>query len=189
MGTVSIGSDTFDIYGTEAGAKSYLAGRLGVSAWTDADSNDKRRALVEATRWLDRANWQGLKTDLVTPQALEFPRTGLTDKDGQSVDSATVPLDVEYACYELAVVLLDDAAKPDSPDGGSNVKRAKAGPAEVEFFVGTQGDFPRFPTRAHELIRSFLEGASTLAAPWASDTSGETAFDDDDLLDLNEGVA
>lgn len=184
-GQVIIGADTYDIYGSEAGAKTYMRARLGADAWDDADSGDRKRALVSAARWIDRARWQGQRTDLVTPQALAFPRTGLTDCDGNAVADTWTPDD---AGYELALVLLGDAEVPDEADSGSNIKRLKAGPAELEFFKGTTGTVSRFPTIAHELLRCFLEGAGGIGGAWASGGDEESQFDDDDAYGLRQGL-
>lgn len=189
MGTITISATTYDVYGTEAGLKSYMAAHVNSTAYDNATSTNKKKGQISATRWLDRANWLGQKTDLVTPQSPEFPRTGLTDKDGNEVDDATVPTVVDEACYELVLYLLDDETITQSPDGGSNIKNVKAGSAQVEFFKGTQGAFPRFPIEAHELIRYFLEGASGLTAPMAPGVDVESSFDDADGYGLGGGFA
>jgi hypothetical protein len=189
MGTVTISGINYDVYGTSAGLKSYMAAHMNSSAYDSASSTNRKKAHVSATRWLDRANWQGQKYDLATPQALEFPRTGLTDKDGQEVAEDTVPTAVENACYELVLYLLDDETATQSLDQGSNVKRVQAGSAQVEFFKGTAGKYPRFPTEAHELIRYFLEGASGLTAPYAPGVDIESQFDSDDGYGLGGGLA
>lgn len=189
MGQVTISGTDYDVYGTTAGLKSYMAANINSAAYDDASSTDRKKAHVSATRWLDRANWQGAMTDLVTPQPLEFPRTGLTDKDGNEVASDAVPDEVDEACYELVIYLLDDATITQSPDQGSNVKNVQAGSAQVEFFKGTQGKFPRFPIEAHELIRYFLEGASGISPPYAPGASVESQFDDCDGYGLGGGMA
>lgn len=189
MGTVTISGTSYEVYGTSTGLKAYMAAHMNSAAYDDASSNDRKKAHVSATRWLDRANWQGQKYDLVTPQTLEHPRTGLTDKDGNAVDETTVHESVEFATYELVLYLLADAEATQAFDQGSNVKKVQAGSASVEFFKGTDGKYPRFPTEAHELIRYFLEGASGLTGPMAPGTSAGSAFDDDDRYGLNGGLA
>lgn len=189
MGTVSISGTDYDVYGDTAGLKAYMAARLGSTNYDAADSGNKKAAHVSATRWLDRANWQGQKTDLVTPQSLEHPRTGLTDKDDNVVADDAVHITVEEACYELVEYLLGDPALTGSPDSGSNVRSAKAGSAEVEFFKPTEGSYPRFPTEANELIRYFLEGSSGISAPYAPGVDAESQFDDGDSYGLSDGFA
>lgn len=189
MGTITIGTTTYDVYGTTAALKSYMAAKLGSTNYDAATTTEQKQAHISATRWLDRANWQGQKYDLTTPQPLEHPRTGLTDKDGNEVAEDTVHITVEEATYELVEYLLGDPTLTGSPDSGSNIKRAKAGSAEAEFFRPTEGTYPRFPTEAHELIRYFLEGASGISAPYAPGVDVESQFDDDDSYGLTEGFA
>jgi len=73
----------------------YFNERLNNDAWF-AESDSKRlRALMTATRYIDRLNYHGCKT--VATQFLEFPRNGGT----------TTPEDVQFACCEIAYNLLD----------------------------------------------------------------------------------
>ncbi len=181
MGQVTIQATVFDIYGTSGDADGYMKARWGGEPWADADSDDKKQTLVSATRMIDRENWIGQKT--VSAQALEFPRTGLTDKDGNAVDSATVPGVVEEANYELAFALLNDAAVQEADTTGSNVKRVKAGSAEVQFFRPTTGT--PFPTIADDLLKSF-RGSGVLAG-LASGTDEVSAFCDSNPYGLSEG--
>jgi hypothetical protein len=187
MGTVTISGNSFDVYGTSADLKTYMLAHMNSTAYDNASSGDRKKAHVSATRWLDRANWAGDKTS--SSQALEFPRTGLTDKDGNDVASDAVPTVVEHACYELILYLLDDATATQSDDQGSNVKRVKAGSAEVEFFKGTDGKKSRFPTEANELIRYFLEGQTSIVTPYAPGTDAESSFDDDDYYGIEEALS
>jgi len=189
MGQVSISGVAYDVYGTEAGFKAYMAGRIGADDYDDAISNDRKKAMVSATRWLDRQNWDGLRTDPDTPQALEWPRTGLTNKDGEALDDSVVPTDVEEASYELALVLLGDDDQQDAVSTGSNIKRVQAGEAQVEWFKGTEGSYPVFPPQAHDLVKYWLEGHGGFTGAWSGDADSESAFDDDDVRGLGQGYA
>lgn len=189
MGTVLISGTSYDVYGTSAGLKSYMAANVNSAGYDDASSSGRKKAHISATRWLDRANWQGNRTDPDTPQALEFPRTGLSNKDGESVASDAVPTAVDEACYELVIYLLDDESITQNLSSGSNVKKVKAGSAEVEFFRGTDGIYPEFPTEVHNLIGWFLEGAGEISTPYAPGTDVESAFDDGDRYSVSEGLA
>ena len=186
MGQVTIGGTTFEIYGTRTAAINYMKARLGADAWNSASSSDKDRALVSATRKIDRENWIGDKTAPAPGQPLEFPRTGLIDKDGVAVGSVNVPLLVEEANYELALVLLDDATKQDSGDTSSNTKRVKAGSAEVEFFRQTAGH--AFPDIIQDLIGLWLDGLDFAGSGNADfGTDGCSTFDDIDQWGRTRG--
>lgn len=175
MGTVSISGKTFEIYGEKAAAITYLLARLDAAAWTTASGANKDRALVSATRMLDRQNWIGQKD--VDSQALEFPRTDLVDKDGNAVDNVVVPLLVEEANYELALSILKDASTQDRATTGSNVKGVAAGSAKVQFFRPMSGT--KLPTVAHEMVGLWLEGSDP-SGNAAFGTGGASTFDDID---------
>ena len=162
--TVTIGANTYSVYGLGnadpvADATEYFAARLGAASWTAASADEKSQALVTAVRMMDRAvTWTGTKT--VTSQALAWPRDSATCS-GTAVDDGTIPDAVVYGSFELALALLEDEAIQDNPSSGSNLKRAKAGSAEVEFFRPTQGQpglDNRFPVIVHELISCYFAG-------------------------------
>jgi hypothetical protein len=99
-------------------AEDYFEFRLNSSAWDDASADDRCKALVSATRCIDRLNFAGLRTsdynrllpiefripiprDLdpssLPAQNLEFPRNGAT----------TIAQDIMDATCEIALALLD----------------------------------------------------------------------------------
>ncbi len=88
-------SSNINNYGTVGSANTYFGQRLNSTVWTDASDADKLKALIEATRSIDRLRFKGAKAD--DDQLLQFPR-------GTDV---AVPTDIQYATYELAIVLLD----------------------------------------------------------------------------------
>jgi hypothetical protein len=182
MGTVTIGGTSFDIYSTLPLADDYMKARLGASAWDDAASLDRDKAIVSATRMIDRENWLGQKT--VTSQPLEFPRTGLTDKDGNSVLSTTVPAQVDEATYELALSLLADVTVQDKATTGTNTKRVKAGSVEVEFFQPKAGT--PFPTIPNELLLPFRDGGGLVGL--ASGCDEASTFADSNPFGYAEGL-
>lgn len=79
--------------------------RLEVDAWESAKLEDGSafgeagsktyKSLVMATKIINRLNYRGTKT--VATQDNEFPRGGDT----------SVPVDIEEACFEIALALLD----------------------------------------------------------------------------------
>lgn len=97
-------------YATIADADAYFATRLYTDAWDDTDNTDKDKALMMATRIIDRLNFAGFKSavqlaidngsDLETAdssQELQFPRGSDTE----------IPNDIKLATYEIAFQLLD----------------------------------------------------------------------------------
>ena len=183
MGTVTISGNDFDIYGEAADADIYFLARVGAGVWDTASVEDRAKAQVSATRWLDRQNWVGQRT--VLAQALEFPRTGLVDKDGNDVGSVSVPVLVEEASYELALLVLTDASVQANATTGSNTRRVKAGSAEVEFFRPTDGT--KLPTIAFEMIGLWLGGTGGLGAT-ASGCDETSTFADANPLGFIAGL-
>lgn len=183
MGTVTItGGFVFTIYGEWTGAGSlteYAAGSLAYAAvLTAATPDNQKRALVEATRVLDRTPWNGTKT--AAGQALAWPRTGVARADGTAVDPNTIPTEIIHAAYEYALAGL---AKPALFTGitiADKIKRVEAKGVEVEWFGPRDGG--RWPGRVGELVSQFLAGAgaSTLTSSEAYGTDDCSDFDDAD---------
>lgn len=175
MGTVTIGSVTYDIYGDHVGvttplsADEYLGGSLNASAWTAATVDDQARALVTAGRIFDKQLWVGTMTDTVTPQPLAWPRTGVPTCDGIVADPNVIPDRVIFGSYEYALAILQDATTQTEVNTGSNVKRQlerkKVGDLETEdeteYFSATNSGVnvaTRFPTTVQEYIRCYIGG-------------------------------
>jgi hypothetical protein len=179
--TITIGSDTFNVYGPRADADTYFNGKINRDSWSGAAATTKDRALVTATRLLDLEPWEGAPTDLVTPQPVAWPRTGVTDKNGQSVGTSIFPTDLLYGYYELAQALVDNPSLDESADQDSNIKEVMADVVAVKFFRPTSGT--RFPTTVHNFIAQFLSLDAT--ASFSSGTDQESTFESE-LYPLGE---
>lgn len=119
-------------------------------------------------------------------QTAPFPRTGLTDRDGNALSSTVIPADIISAQTELGFEISQDTAVEGGGGTGSNIKRVQAGPTEVEFFVGTDGT--PFPKVVQDLISPFLgsaQGATAGSRSWGTD--GESQFDTDDTFTKSQG--
>jgi hypothetical protein len=82
-------------YASIAEGNTYFTERFNSDAWEDATDANKAKALITATRLIDRLNFMGEKTS--SSQTLQFPRN----------DDSTIPTDIKYATLELAHALLD----------------------------------------------------------------------------------
>lgn len=172
MGQVTIGGNDVDVFGTRAAADTYFNEQLGTITWEDADSPDRDKALVSATRWLTRV--------------------GVVGEDGEDLEPSAadtnVPADLMLGNYELAQDLLADVTIQDGANPESvNTKRVKAGSAEVSFFRASDGK--KFPTVVLQLVAPFLQDnqatAATGAAAFGAD--GESTFIDIDSWGLTRG--
>jgi hypothetical protein len=188
MGTVSnvtIGTDVFSVYALTADpvadATSFWNGRLGAeaTAWGAATSDNRKKALVTASDWIDRAVgslFSGTKT--VDSQPREFPRDGAS-YCGTAVPDGTTPDALAFATFWLAGALLVNSSLAGGSGTGSNVKRAKAGSAEVEFFSPTIGSATdtRLPVTAMDYLKCLFSGAGvSIAAGMSSGVSSSSAF-------------
>lgn len=96
VGVVTEDDLTWNYYGTQSRANVYFSKRLNTRVWDEAVYNDRDAALIMATRAIDRLNFAGDKNDV--DQALQFPRG----------DDTEIPVDIEYATYEMVLALLDE---------------------------------------------------------------------------------
>jgi len=181
MATVTIGANDYDAYRDLSATELYLAGQIGATTWhASTDDDQKGRAIVSGTRFIDRQAWQGEKADPY--QAHQFPRTGLTYADGSEVPSDAVPQEVLDAESELAALLIDgtDVQNVGSPDE-KLIQSLKAGSAAITYFRGEAGAGQRLPQIIQELLGRWLAGAGAGLVGTASGTDGEDAFADDRL--------
>lgn len=138
-------------YGDLTDASAYHAER-GNAAWDTYTPTQQQAALVRASQYVDgryrwrlsSGRWQSMFRGTKTggrAQALEWPRTGATDYEGNAIDDDVVPVEVEYATYEAA---LREAAAPGSlsPDftASAQVTKEKVGPVEVQYAETMAGD-------------------------------------------------
>jgi hypothetical protein len=172
-------------YATIATADTYMDDSIrGAANWTALTTDAKSRALLSATRLMDKQCWIGEKT--AAANTLDWPRTGVTDASGAAVDEDTVPNGIIYGTIELAYELSQDPTLESGSNTGSNDKRYKAGSVELELFrpggvLGVAG-ITRFPTVVMEYIKEFLCG-STRGTPVSYGTDHCSQFDSCDTLD------
>jgi len=194
VSTITLGSVVHSVYALTSDplqdAKDYMNGRFGTAAWDAASNNSRRRAIISATRWLDRQPWLSTPTDVVTPQPLENPRLALEDCNGTAVLDTIVANDIVEAQWELAQIILADSTAQESAGQGTNLKPAKAGPAEVEFFRNTEGPSrdTRLPTIPHDLIKCFI-GGSGLGIPHVGGPGTASIFLDTNTSSFNRGLS
>ena len=118
-------------------------------------------------------------------QTAAFPRDNLYDHEGNLLSSTAVPQDVGDAQIELAYELAISSELEAAGSTASNLKRAKAGSAEVEFFGGKLAPPTyRFPPVVWEYIAQFACGFGGATRVIATGTCGESQFDDADFSDL-----
>lgn len=102
----------------------------------------KKQALVEGTQALDllyHSRWKGLRKK--ESQALDFPRTGLTDRDGFYISESSIPLRLQEACFEMALrnIISEDGLIPDNAEHGIAAESVRVGPiSESIKYIGSK---------------------------------------------------
>lgn len=106
VGAAGSGSytDSLTYYGSIDEANTYFSTRLNSSPWTESSDATKVAALTTATQIIDRLNFAGEKAD--SDQNLQFPRRCVVP-DGDDLIDDSVPQDIRFANFEIALKLLD----------------------------------------------------------------------------------
>jgi hypothetical protein len=116
------GSADANSYVTVAEASAYFMDRIHASAWESFE--DQSSALITASRLLDwYMKWKGYRSS--STQSMQWPRMGVVRRDGSSVDSSIIPVEVKIAVYELALSSLEADRTADDPMAG--IEQIKAG--------------------------------------------------------------
>ena len=135
--TATLSSATANSYVTLAEANTYFETVPDSSTWTNKTDDQKNRALIAATRWIDSLVFYGDRCD--HGQALKFPRNNYQVDDIELACTA-VPNNIKYAQYELARALANDTDAMTGNVGTSgNIAEAKLGDLEVKYNVASQG--------------------------------------------------
>jgi len=137
----------------------------GNSGWTGTDAV-KEAAIIRATELLDASfAWRG---EIVSnAQALRWPRSCVTDRDGREIAADEVPTQIQKALAELSLLCLAGALIGGSAGSSATatgaIKRVKAGSVEVEYQAGQMvpapfGSSNMLPNGAAEMIDRILAG-------------------------------
>ena len=92
-------------YVTLAAANTYFETVPDSSTWTSKTDDQKNRALISATRWIDGLSFYGDRC--TTTQALKWPREDYK-VDGIDLACTLIPDPIKTATYELARALAND---------------------------------------------------------------------------------
>ena len=92
-------------YVTLAEANTYFETVPDSTTWADKTDDQKNRALISATRWIDALSFYGDRCS--ETQALTWPRADYK-VDGIELACTLIPVGIEVATYELARALAND---------------------------------------------------------------------------------
>jgi hypothetical protein len=126
------GDPSANSYVTLSDANSYFDTRLHGAVWTSASDDNKNRALIWATRLIDATvRFTGQKTN--PSQALEWPRTGMFDRDETAISASTIPDLLKVITCEVALTLLSSDRLQESEAAVAGLSSLRAGPVTLNF--------------------------------------------------------
>jgi len=144
------GGATSNSYCTVAEANTYHESRLHNEPWDNAGADDKSASVVWATRMLDdQYDWDGSKS--TEAQALRWPRTGLVDQDGYSVDDSTIPQFLIDATSELARLLIEEDRR--AGDASDEFSRLRV--SSIELYYREISNKVTIPDSVHDFLRFY----------------------------------
>lgn len=161
----------------------------GAETFRGLTSDERKRRLVDATRYIDRERWRG-SANAAGGTVLAFPRDGLLTVEGAPASNEYQLARVSVAAFEMAAVLATDADAGTQVDQSSNIKRLKAEGAELEFFSPTRtsdGTATTLPPVVQSLLGMWLAGGSTSSVASAAIGGVATGTRSDSYFDACDG--
>ena len=123
-------------YVTLAEANSYFETVPSSANWDNKTDDQKNRAIISATTWLDGLTYYG--TRCTTTQALKWPRKEYK-VDGVDIKCTFIPDEVKIAAFELARALANDTDAVIGSKGTDGVyEEVKLGDLEVKYNTKSQ---------------------------------------------------
>ena len=135
--TATLSSASANSYVTLAEANTYFETVPDSSTWTNKTDDQKNRALIAATRWIDSFVYYGNRCD--DGQALKFTRNNY-QVDDVELSCTTIPNNIKYAQYELARALANETdAMTGNTGTDGNIEEVKLGDIQVKYNTASQG--------------------------------------------------
>ncbi|MEO0955674.1 MAG: DnaT-like ssDNA-binding protein [Pseudomonadota bacterium] len=126
--TLTVGTDS---YVTREEADAYASLRSWTT-WAALTDPAKDAVLLDAASYLDLSyDWKGSIAS--TSQAMAWPRQGVVDHEGRTVDSASVPARVKNAQIELANIAVANGGQLVTNQTERDISRVQAGSVSVSF--------------------------------------------------------
>lgn len=154
------GGASANSYATLAEAETYFEERLHTTVWDAATGDAKKAALVWARKLIDdRIQWAGTIAD--TAQALRWPRSGVVNPDGVSIESTEIPQFLKDAQAELAALLIasDRTAEPST----MGYKELGLGRGDVKVVFDKYDRTSAIPDVVWQLVRYYGTHKSSVA--------------------------
>lgn len=146
----TVGGSAANSYVTMEAADDFFDTRINGGDWGAAGETVREAALVTAAHRLDQEAFRGTRSD--SDQALAWPRYGVTDADGRTIDSDTIPTDIKRAQMELAFAMIEGDLLADT--GLEAVKNVRIGSLDVTPRHRTAGALPAHVQRYLSVYQS-----------------------------------
>jgi hypothetical protein len=128
---------------------------LSYSAYSD---DQKEQAILRAMDYLEALPWKGAKED--EDNALEWPRSGVVDHNGYSIDSDEIPAGIiNGVCRAAYEEMVDIGCLNEKLERDDVVKRETIGPITTEYFAIGSPKSPEYKI-LHAHIQGYLKTAS-----------------------------
>lgn len=152
------GETTSNSYVTLAEANAIMNARLHTDAWLDLPDQKKIASLIWATNTIDTFHFIGRRG--TQNQALLWPRTGVCDPDGYTVDPLVIPQFLKLATVEQAFSLAQTDRTVENTEG--NYKKLKIDTLEIENF-SKQTIKSSLEVSANNYLTPYLSGGGSLS--------------------------
>ena len=137
------------------------------STWTGSTVPEKEAAIIAATQFIDLEYERLMKGKRsVAGQDLAFPRVGVRDRDGYSIDSTTVPLGAQQATAEIALRYRIDPTilMPDQSSTGTVAKTSiRVGPISESITYTSGNQDKAVYAKVNALMRGLLKPRGRLS--------------------------
>ncbi|MEL6101311.1 MAG: DnaT-like ssDNA-binding protein [Pseudomonadota bacterium] len=156
---VTPGGAASDAYVSLTDADAYHSAH-GSAGWTGTDT-EKEQAIRRATLWVDghyQMRFAGAPTN-GRSQALQWPRSGVTDIDGLTVSETEIPREIVAATAEAALreIVVPDSLTPDFVKSSADIRREKVGEIEVSYGgVQSAEDVQPVLTKVDQILKPLL---------------------------------
>lgn len=114
----TLGGTSANSYVTLAAANTYFETVPDSSTWTNKTDDQKNRALISATRWIDALSFYGDRC--TETQVLKWPRKEYT-VDGIDLVCTLIPDGIKVATYELARAFANDTSAITGTSGTTGI--------------------------------------------------------------------
>lgn len=152
--TVEIEGRLYPVYADLDAADAYLNAATQADTWRGLDDTAKSRALVTATRTLDRQKWKGTMSD--PNQLLAWPRDNV---NCPNAEDGVIPENIITASIEMASALVDGSDLQNTANQSQKIQTLRAGSVSITWFRGAEGFPQRFPQIITELLSCLLAGS------------------------------